>query len=64
MIQAAIENLWAFVLFALVVSGLYDLALLGMLAAGLVIRRLWAWFSTHTWNDVVRLLEIPAIRRR
>ena len=57
MIEQAIDNLWAFVLFALVVSGFYDLALLAMLAAGLVIRRLWAWLSRHTWNDVVVLVE-------
>jgi hypothetical protein len=62
-IEQAIDNAWAFVLFSVVVLGLYAFALLILLFVGLLLRHAWRWLASANWRDVVVSVERKALGR-
>jgi len=63
MIEQAIDNAWAFVLFSIVILGLYAFALLILLFVGLLLRHAWRWFTRAYWGSVIVLVERKALSR-
>ena len=59
---AMLDNAAAYVLFVILVLGIYAIALLSVLFAGLLVRAIWRWLTRHTWSDVIVSTERKALR--
>jgi hypothetical protein len=63
MVQAAIENAGAYVLFGILMMGMYCAALLVVMFVVLALHDLWCALMRWTWRDVVLVIERRALRR-
>jgi hypothetical protein len=62
MLDTTIDWLGAYLIFGVIVLGLFGSVMLLALFAGLAVRGTWRWLRRHTWRDVLLLSERKVFR--